>query len=100
MSFLDTNTAPVVPDRFPVGPTVIMGAVLMVLLAWFAIFQHLARLESDAVDGAAVANVNLAQAFNEHVLRIIRDVDFQSQFLAAEVGRNGIKNVDLGAFQR
>ena len=87
-------------DRFPVGPAVITGAILLALLSWFALFQHLARLESEAIAGAAVANVNLAQAFDEHVLRIVREVDLQSQVLAADLNRSGHRNVDLGAFHR
>ncbi len=89
-----------VGDRVPVGAIVGLFALLGISLGWVVLFQQIERQESEAIASAEVSNVNLAQAFNEHVLRIVRDVDLQSRILAAEVQREGLGRVDFAAFQR
>ena len=87
-------------DRLPVRAIVALFALLGIALGWVVLFQQIEHQESAAIASAQVSNINLAQAFNEHVLRIVRDVDLQSRLLAAEVQRGGIGRVDLRAFHR
>jgi len=87
-------------DRLPIGAIVALFALLGIALGWVVLFQQIEHQESEAIAGAQVSNVNLAQAFNEHVLRIVREVDLQSRLLATEIQRGGIGRVDLRTFHR
>ncbi len=87
-------------DRLPIGAIVALFALLGIALGWVVLFQQIEHQESEAIAGAQVSNVNLAQAFNEHVLRIVREVDLQSRLLATEIQRERIGRVDLRTFPR
>jgi len=87
-------------DRVPLGAIVALFALLGITLGWVVLFQQIERQETEAIAAAEVSNINLAQAFNEHVLRIVRDVDLQSRILAEEVRQKGTEGVRLEAFHR
>ncbi len=87
-------------DRVPAGAIVAVFALLGVTLGWVVLLQQVERQEAEAIAAAEVSNINLAQAFNEHVLRIIRDVDLQSRLLAADIRREGVARIDLPALHR
>jgi diguanylate cyclase (GGDEF)-like protein/PAS domain S-box-containing protein len=67
---------------------------------WFGVFAHIERRESEAIAGAAAANVNIARSFAEHVLGIVKVIDYHSALLAADLERKSAHRIDLASTQR
>ncbi|MBI4292955.1 MAG: PAS domain S-box protein, partial [Betaproteobacteria bacterium] len=86
--------------RFPAGITIVAAALLASLWVWFGVFQYIGLLEADKVAEASAANVSLSKAFNEHVLRLVKDIDLKSQVIATEIQRKGVGNADLKEHQK
>ncbi|MDB5814239.1 MAG: diguanylate cyclase [Rhodocyclales bacterium] len=78
----------------------LLAALPAIIAVWFALFAHIERRESEAIAAAVTANVNLARTFGEHVLDIVKVLDYQSSLLAADLERKGARGVDFGATRR
>jgi PAS domain S-box-containing protein len=89
-----------VADLFPTGALIVLGALIASAAIWIALFQYIEHQEADAMAGASAANVNLAMAFSEHVLRILKDVDESAGILRREIRQKGIRNMDLAAYHQ
>ena len=86
--------------RVPAGAAVVAGALLVVVLGWFAVFQLIDQEESQDIESAKLANANLVRAFNEHVLHTLNVIDLESKTLARAVERDGPASVDLPAYRK
>jgi diguanylate cyclase (GGDEF)-like protein/PAS domain S-box-containing protein len=76
------------------------GALPAILAVWFGLFAQVERRESEAIAAAAAANVNIARSFGEHVLGIVKVIDYQVALLAADLERNGARHIDFASTQR
>lgn len=97
---MDTKKTHPFADLFPTGMLIVLGALIASAAIWLALFKYVEHREADAVAGASAANVNLAIAFGEHALGILRDVNQHASTLRREIRQKGIRNVDLAAHQR
>ncbi len=86
--------------RVPAGAAVIAGALLVIVLGWFALFQLIDQEESQDIESAKLANANLVRAFNEHVLHTLNVIDLESMTLAGAIERDGRSSVDLPAYRK
>lgn len=58
------------------NPFTVMGAVLALIVGlWWMIFNQLERDRQEITNAAQVSGANLAQAFEEHVVRTIKGID-------------------------
>ncbi len=86
--------------RVPAAGAVVAGALIVIVLGWFALLRMIDQEESQDIESAKLANANLVRAFNEHVLHTLNVVDLESTTLAHAVERDGPGNVDLRAYRK
>ena len=87
-------------DRIPAGALVVAGSVVLIVLAWVALVQHIKREKTQAIENTAMVNASLTRALGEHVGAAITIIDMDSRRLAGEIERTGIDPARLGVHLR
>src|SRR5450631_2770440 len=72
----------------------ILGGITASVAIWFAVVQFQQHRESEAITVVEAANVNLTHTLREHVVQVFREIDLQTELLAGNVARNGVRNVN------